>query len=307
MADYDLWGSAVPTMLRLMIRLAMVALLAAGAEFTVAQAQAQSACEPVTSVASPNASPAAGGVIDEVPFPDDGGSLTVFAAASLTDAFDTFAASLEDTHSELEIVIETAGSQTLVTQLQEGAKADVLATANASTMQTAVESGLVVGEPVPFAGNRLVIVTPLDDPAGIGAVDDLAGDDVRLVIANESVPAGNYARVAFCAYEASGKDGFSDAVLDNVVSEEEDVRSVLTKVLLGEADAGIVYASDAVGSELAGSPVRVVEFPEELPVSATYPVAAVAGGNEELARAFIAALLGPEGQAVLEEYGFTAP
>jgi molybdate transport system substrate-binding protein len=91
------------------------------------------------------------------------------------------------------------------------------------------------------------------------------------------------------------------------VSEEEDVRSVLTKVLLGEADAGIVYASDAVASELAGSPVRVVEFPEGLPVTASYPVAAVAGGNEELAQAFIAALLGPEGQAVLEEYGFTAP
>jgi molybdate transport system substrate-binding protein len=296
----------VPISIRLMIRLALIAVVAF-AGFTSVPAGAQSECEPVAPAASPSSSSAAGSATDVAPFPDDEGTLTVFAAASLTDAFDTFSASLEDAHPGLDIVIETAGSQTLVTQLQEGAEADVLATANASTMQTAVDSGLVVGEPVPFTGNRLVIVTPQDDPAGIGALDDLAGDDVRLVIANESVPAGNYARVALCAYEASGNDGFSEAVLGNVVSEEEDVRSVLTKVLLGEADAGIVYASDAVGSELAGSPVRVVEFPEGLPVSAAYPVAVVAGGNEELARAFIAALLGPEGQAVLKEYGFTAP
>jgi molybdate transport system substrate-binding protein len=152
-----------------------------------------------------------------------------------------------------------------------------------------------------------VIVTPRDNPARITSLDDLAGDGVKLVVANKDVPAGNYARKALCAYEEAGHDGFSEAVLANVVSEEEDVRSVLTKVLLGEADAGIVYASDATASDLAGDSLNVIEFPEDVPVSATYPVAALAGGNEDLANAFISALLSPEGQAALAKYGFGTP
>lgn len=264
---------------------------------------AQIACASATPAA---ATPAA--TIPSATFPEGEATLTVFAAASLTDVFADLEADLEAEHDGLDIIVETAGSQSLVTQLQEGAVADVLATANTSTMTTAVESGLIAGSPVPFTANRLVIVAPDDNPAGITSLDDLAGEDIRLVIANEEVPAGNYARQALCSWSASGAapDGALDAVATNVASEEEDVRNVLAKVQLGEADAGIVYASDATASELAGTPLTVVEFPDGVPVTASYPIAATAEGNQELANAFIGAVLSPEGQTLLESYGFTA-
>lgn len=289
-----------------MIALAMVLTLA-GAFAMSSSVVAQLACGTTTPAvqASPTSSP--GTVIPPTAFPEGEATLTVFAAASLTDVFADLEADLEAAHDGLDVIVETAGSQSLVTQLQEGASADVLATANTSTMTTAVESGLIAGSPVPFTANRLVIIAPADNPAGITSLDDLAGDDIRLVVANEEVPAGNYARQAICSWSTGGAapEGALEAIAGNVVSEEEDVRNVLAKVQLGEADAGIVYASDAVASELAGTPLTVVDFPEGVPVSASYPVAATAEGNQELANAFIGALLSPEGQALLERYGFT--
>ena len=269
-----------------------------------AVAAAAIACGPATpspAVASPEAAPA---VSSDARFPDEGGSLTVFAAASLADAFNQIAIDLQEAHPNLTITFQTAGSQSLVTQLQEGARADVLATANTSTMQTAVDSGLIEGDPVPFTGNRLVIVTPKDNPARITSFDDLAKDGVRLVVAGPDVPAGKYAVNAICAHEANGVSGFADAVGANIVSEETDVRSVLAKVQLGEADAGIVYASDAVAAALAGNALNVIDFPASVPTTASYPIAAVVGGNTELARVFIAYVLSPEGQQVLVDYGF---
>lgn len=231
--------------------------------------------------------------------------ITVFAAASLTDAYAEIGDLIEEEHPNITITItiETAGSQTLVTQLGEGAQADVLATANTSTMRQAQEEGLVDGEPVIFTANRLVVVTPTDNPAGIEGIEDLTGDDIRLVIAGEEVPAGRYARQAICAWAGSDTEALTE-IDDNVVSEEVDVRSVLTKVQLGEADAGIVYASDAAASEIAGTPVNVIEFPEDVPTAAVYPIAPVTGGNTEAADAFISFVLSDEGQRVLEEYGF---
>lgn len=296
---------------RHVMRLLLGVVLATGSWMGLAMSMASSAAQiecgsVVTSGASatPQTTPS---TIAGVPFPDEGGTLTVFAAASLTDAFAEFAATLEDANPGLEIMIQAGGSQTLVTQLQEGAQSDVLATANTSTMETAVESGLVGGEAVTFTGNRLLIVTPLDNPAGIASVDDLAGDGLILVVANSAVPAGNYAREALCAHGEldAAPDGFVEAVSDNIASEEEDVRNVLAKVQLGEADAGIAYASDAVASELGGAPVTVIEFPADLPVTASYPIAALEGGNVDLANAFIAAILSPEGQAVLAKHGFS--
>lgn len=273
-------------------------------------AQSTITCDPLTpaassstvSAATPEASPAA-----TAEFPDDGGELTVFAAASLTDAFAQIGSDLEAAHPGLTITFQTAGSQALVTQLQEGATADVLATANTSTMTTAIESGLIEGDSVPFTGNRLVIVTPSDNPAGITSLDDLTNDGVKLVIAGSDVPAGSYAVRAICDHQNDGVEGFANAISANIVSEETDVRSVLSKVQLGEADAGIVYLSDAVASEIAGTELNLVEFPDTVPTSATYPIAAVEGGNTELANAFIAYVLSPEGQAVLETYGFELP
>lgn len=267
-------------------------------------AAAAIACGPPTpspAAATAEASPA---VSSDARFPDEGGTLTVFAAASLSDAFNQIASDLQEAHPNLTITFQTAGSQSLVTQLQEGAQADVLATANTSTMQTAVDSGLIEGAPVPFTGNRLVIVTPKDNPAGITSLDDLGKDGVKLVVAGPDVPAGKYAVNAICAHETNGVSGFADAVGANIVSEETDVRSVLAKVQLGEADAGIVYASDAVASALAGNALNVVDFPASVPTTASYPIAALAGGNTDLARAFIAYILSPEGQQVLVNYGF---
>jgi molybdate transport system substrate-binding protein len=263
------------------------------------------ACDPASPAASPEALTTTS--VPDVAFPDEGGTLTVFAAASLVDAFAEIESTLESAHPGLDIVVETAGSQTLVTQLREGARADVLATANTATMDDAAADGLLAGTAIPFTGNRLVIVAPAGNPAGIEDVADLANDGVHLVLAGQDVPAGSYAQAALCAY--GGSEGASSSFLedawDNVVSEEQDVRSVLAKVQLGEADAGIVYASDAAGARRAGSDLTVIEFPASIPTTATYPIAPVAGGNVALANAFIGYVVSDEGQAILAEAGFS--
>jgi molybdate transport system substrate-binding protein len=262
------------------------------------------ACPPPPTVTATVAVTPASIPATEAAFPEGDIEITVFAAASLTDAYAEIGDAIAEEHPNVTVRVETAGSQTLVTQLQEGAEADVLATADSSSMTQAQEAGLLDGDPVAFTSNSLVIVTPGDNPAGIDGIEDLAGDGIRLVIAGEDVPAGRYARAAFCAW-AGDDAGALAAIGDNVVSEEVDVRSVLTKVQLGEADAGVVYASDAAAAEIAGTPVRVVEFPNDVPTGATYPFAPVAGGDTEAARAFIAFVLGDEGQAILASYGFT--
>lgn len=269
-------------------------------------ASAEVACEDTSATAAGSDATPAPAVFEAVEFPEGGGELTIYAAASLTDAYNEMAEKLEAEHPGLTITIETAGSQTLVTQLEEGARADVLATANTSTMTRAQESGLISGDPVIFTGNRLVIVTPASNPAGISSIDDLTGEGVRLVLANPDVPAGNYAARALCAYGTvqDAPEGFVDAVNANIVSEESDVRDVLAKVQLGEADAGVVYASDATASQLSGVELHVIEFPDSVPTRAEYPIAAVEGGNTELASAFISYVLSDEGQAILAEYGF---
>jgi len=260
------------------------------------------ACPPPASPIA-NAAPAAPTPADSA-WPEDEVEITVFAASSLSDAYDEIGDVIEAEHPNVTVVLETAGSQTLVTQLNEGARADVLATADTASMQGAVDAGVVDADPQTFTTNRLVIITPTDNPARIDDVADLAGDDIRLVIAAEDVPAGRYARTAICAW-AGDDEAARTAIGDNVVSEEIDVRSVLTKVQLGEADAGIVYASDAASAERNGTALNVIEFPDGVPVSATYPIAPIAGGDTAAAQAFIAFVLSDDGQRILENHGFT--
>lgn len=243
-------------------------------------------------------------VTAEVRFPAEGGDLTVFAAASLTDAFEAIGADLEGANRGLNISFNFGGSQTLVTQLAEGAEADALASANDTQMESAIANGSVVAEARTFARNELAIVVPVDNPAGITEAADIGAPGVTLVLAQADVPVGRYARESVCAMGRSAGafgEGFDERVAENIVSEEEDVRGVLTRVRLGEADAGIVYASDAAA---AAEEVILIAIPAEFNLVATYPIAPVVGGDEGLARAFIAYLLGEGGQATLVDFGF---
>jgi len=185
------------------------------------------------------------------------------------------------------------------------AEADVFASANLGQMDAATDAGVIAGDPVLFTRNRLAIVVPSDNPAGITGLADLATPDVALVVAAPEVPVGQYAREAACraaADPATYGDAFLDGLAANIVSNEDNVKAVVTKVQLGEADAGIVYTTD-VTPDVAGD-VQVIEIPDPVNVIAEYPIAPVEGGDAALATAFIAYVLGPDGQGTLAGAGF---
>lgn len=233
------------------------------------------------------------------------GDLTVFAAASLTDAFTDMQALLEEANPDLSITYNFAGSQQLATQLAEGADAGVFASANNTQMTAAQDADRIAGEPVIFVRNRLAVIVPADNPAGLETPADLANDGLKLVVANPDVPVGQYTLEVLDNMSADPEYGadFRTQVEANIVSQEDNVRQVVTKVQLGEADAGIVYVSDVTQDVV--DEVTLIEIPEEFNVIAQYPVAAVEGGDAELAQAFIDYLLSAGGQAVLAQYGFT--
>ena len=216
------------------------------------------------------------------------GQLTVFAAASLTDVFERL---------EPDARYNFAGSDELATQLREGAEADAYAAASPRYPAELHAEG-VVEQPVTFATNRLVLVVPRDNPAGIRSLADVARNGVKLVIGAEGVPIGDYTREAL-------ERARQAAVLRRVVSEEEDVKGVLGKVALGEADAGFVYATDA---RVAGDDVVAIELPLAAAARITYPVAVVSGSaRAERAREFVNLLLSAEGSRALREAGFGTP
>jgi molybdate transport system substrate-binding protein len=231
-------------------------------------------------------------------------TLTVFAAASLTDAFQELGATMERTNPGLKVHFNFAGSQQLAVQLEQGAAADVFASADPRWMSYVQEHDLLGASPEVFAHNHLVVIVPRTNPARIGRLEDLTRRGVKLVLAAEAVPAGKYSREA--VHNLDGAPGFppdySRRVLGNIVSEEENVKAVVAKVQLGEADAGLVYRSDVTRS-VAGK-VRVFQIPERYNVTARYPVAVLKGAeNPSAARAFVELVLGSEGQRVLERHG----
>lgn len=235
-------------------------------------------------------------------------TLNVFAAASLTDAFGEIGAAFEAGHPGVKVVFNFAGSNQLAAQLGEGAPADVFAPANPKQMEVAIDAGRIAsGTQQTFARNRLVVVTPGDNPAGIQSLQDLAVAGRKIVLAAQEVPAGQYS-LEFLDKAAAGSSlgaGYKAAVLANVVSYEENVRGVLNKVTLGEADAGIVYRSDAAASP--GGPVRQIEIPDALNVVASYPIAVVSDSSHAAeAQTFVEAVLAPAGQKILAKYGFDA-
>lgn len=234
--------------------------------------------------------------------------LTVFAAASLAESMQALAAAFEAQNPGVEVTLNFASSYQLVQQLTAGAQADVFASANPQQMQVAVENGVVgEGESRVFTSNRLVAVTPPGNPGGVSELEDLANPGLRLVLAAQEVPAGRYAREFF---ERASKDGsfggdFAERVLRNVISYEQSVRFVLTKVALGEAEAGIVYATDAASPD--GRSLGVIEIPSHLNPPVSYVIAPLVSAHQpEFAGAFIDFVLGQEGQHILQEYGFQA-
>lgn len=238
------------------------------------------------------------------PAAEEATTLTVFAAASLTDAFTELGGQFDAANPGVTTVFNFAGSNALATQIAEGAPADVFASANNAQMTAAVETGRVdAGAPAQFVTNRLVVVVPADNPAGIERLQDLAGDDVLLVLAAEEVPVGGYSLefVDKASTDPEFGAAFRDDVLANVVSYEENVRSVLNKVVLGEADAGIVYTSDAAGID----GISQLDIPDALNVLAQYPIAALNdSANGGTAAAFVDYVLSADGQAILAKYGF---
>jgi molybdate transport system substrate-binding protein len=235
----------------------------------------------------------------------EAGNLTVFAAASLTDAFTEIGASFEAAHPGVTVTFNFAGSQALRTQIEEGAQADVFASANAKEVDTLVTGGLIdQTAPQVFLTNKLVVILPADNPASVETLQDLADPGLKLVLAAEEVPVGNYARQSLELMNAEFGADFNDNVLSNVVSNEDNVKQVVAKVQLGEADAGIVYTSDAI----AAPDLKQIDIPAELNVIATYPIAPLTGASDsELALDFINYVLSADGQAVLQKWGFLPP
>lgn len=233
--------------------------------------------------------------------------LTVFAAASLSEAFSEIGTAFEAEHPDTKVTFNFAGSQQLVQQIAQGAPADIFASANEAQMNKAVDSGLVNPSAVKiFAQNRLVIVTPQDNPAEIQSLEDFAKLGLKLVFAAKEVPAGAYALQVLQNAQSKTDYGssFEADVLKNVVSYEENVRAVLAKVTLGEADAGIVYQSDVAAA--TASQVNVIDIPEAVNVTALYPAAVIQQSpNAELAQQFVDFLLTDKAQAILVRYGFT--
>lgn len=225
--------------------------------------------------------------------------LVVFAASSLREAFIETAALFEREHAGAKVALDFAGSQELRAQIESGAVADLFASADQWQLETLARRGLVE-KPVVFARNELVIVTPPDDPAGISTLDDLPRA-ARIVLGATAVPVGAYSERLLQAHGAA----FRAQVEARIVSRELNVRQVLTKVALGEADAAIVYRTDALAG--AGR-VRTVAIPSaQQPELAEYPIAVLRDApHAALARAFVALVLSPRGRAILERRGFLA-
>jgi molybdate transport system substrate-binding protein len=232
-------------------------------------------------------------------------TLTVFAAASLADVFTEIGRTFESTHAGVSVAFNFTGSQTLSTQLTQGAVADVFASANHTEMDKLVAANLVAQDtPQDFVTNQMIVILPASNPGNVQTLQDLARPGLKLVLADATVPAGKYARQILNKMSQDVNFGadFSTKVLAHVVSNETDVKQVVAKVQLGEADAGMVYISDSV----AAPELKTIEIPADYNVVARYPVAALTNAPQpELASDFIAYILSPDGQAILKKWGFT--
>lgn len=227
---------------------------------------------------------------------DDGSDseLTVLAAASLNETFTTLADAFETAHPDVSVRLSFDSSATLAGQAVGGAPADVLATADASTMQDAVDAGAVIS-PAPFASNTMTLVVPAGNPAGITSFVDLDAPGVDYVVCVDTAPCG---RAGAGLLDRNG-------IAAEPASLETDVKAVLAKVVSDEADAGLVYVTDAVA---AGDAVQALDIPEADTEALQYPIGVLEqAGDRDLAQEFVDLVLSAEGQAILRDAGFGAP
>jgi molybdate transport system substrate-binding protein len=232
--------------------------------------------------------------------------ISVSAAASLTEAFGEMGPLFETLHPEVKVIFNFAGSQALAEQINNGAPVDVFASASKKTMQSVVDANNIASDAVQqFVSNKLVVITPASNPAGINQLQDLTKAGIKLVLAAKEVPVGQYS-LDFLAKAAGTSDfpsTFSEDVLKNVVSYEDNVKAVLTKVSLGEADAGIVYTTDAASAETGA--IQTITIPDEFNIPASYFIATVSNSSHAAeAKLFIDYVLSAAGQAILSKYGF---
>ena len=230
--------------------------------------------------------------------------LTIFAAASLTDAFNEIGEQFKLQNPEVTLEFNYGGSQQLRTQLEQGAVVDVFASANTKEMNGAIQSDLVVsGTQKTFVRNRLAVIVPKDNPGSINELKDLAKPGLKIVLAAPSVPVGGYSLTALDKMNVDFGATFSQTVLSNVVSYEDNVKQVVAKVQLGEGDAGIVYSSDVTPD--AAEKVTKIDIPDKYNVLATYPIAVLKDAPQvDLAAKFVDYVLSADGQAILKKWGF---
>jgi molybdate transport system substrate-binding protein len=249
----------------------------------------------LTSCAGPGSGPAAGAQRE----------LTVFAAASLTDSFNEIGPAFSTRTGGPRVTFNYGGSNTLRAQIEQGARADVFASANETEMNNLTKGSFATATPSIFARNRLVVITPKANPGKIQKLQDLAASGLKIVAAGPTVPVGAYMLQMLDKMNAdpSFGSGFKDKVMKNVISQELDVKQVVAKVQLGEGDAGVVYSTDVTPK--VAPDVHALEVPDAFNVIAQYPIAVVKDAREtELAKAFVEYVLSTDGQAALKRYGF---
>jgi molybdate transport system substrate-binding protein len=267
----------------------------------------QAPTSPPAATAAPNAAgqPTAAAATKTAAAGPVSGEIVVFAASSLTDAFQDMATGFQQANPNARLTFSFGASSQLATQLGQGAGADVFASADQAQMDNARKADAIGGQDRVFARNRLVVITPRDNPKQISAVKDLAKDGVKFVTAQPSVPIGQYtAQMLDKASADSATYGadFKSKVEANTVSKEDNVRQVVSKVQLGEADAGVVYSTDATPKLRAQ--LQVIQVPDPLQTFAMYPIAVAKGANSAGGEAFVAYVFGAEGQATLARWGF---
>ena len=232
--------------------------------------------------------------------------LTIYAAASLIEAFTELSDTFEAMHTSTEVVISYAGSQQIAQQLSQGAPGDLFASANDKQIKNVIRAGRVdAGDAQVFVHNQLAVIVPADNPGQITTFEDIARSGLQVILADASVPVGAYSQQMLdrADQQLEYDGGFKFNVLENVVSYEENVKAVVTKVVLGEADAGIAYVSDASG--VIDEELRIISIPGDINITASYYLAPLNDStNLQLAQEFISFVLSPAGQEILGKHGF---